>query len=311
MAKDPYKLLGVPHSASESDIRKAYRALAKKLHPDVNPGNEKAASQFKEVSAAYTLLSDKKLKSQYDSGQIDSSGQQRSPFGAGGFGGGSGFKQAGGGDMNDLLQSLFGMNMGGASGGRTAHHTRTAPRRPARPQKGKDVRYALALSFFEALQGGAKKIRTRSGESLNVKIPAGVEDGKTLRLKGKGETSTTGGAPGDARIEVSVRSHKYFQRDGKDLHLTLPVSLHEAVMGAKVKIPMPQNPEKSRSLQMNIPAGSQSGKTLRLKGKGIEGGDLFVTLQVMWDENQVQNLAKWLEENPPQANFDPRAKIAE
>lgn len=303
MAKDPYKLLGVPKSASDADIRKAYRALAKKLHPDVNPGNAKAAEKFKEISAAYTLLSDKSLRAQYDSGQVDASGQAQNPF-AGGFGGGrnggpnggmgGGFQRSGFGgqagttaggydDMSDLFSSLFGMNMGAQTGG----PRRQGYRHPA-PQAGTDVRYKVSLSFLEALKGGQKRLKIAGEDGLKVTIPAGVVDGAVLRLRGKGRPGQYGGRQGDAKVEITVKPHKYFSRDGKNLRLTLPISLQEAVLGAKVKIPMPDG-----VVSLKLPAGTNSGQTLRLKGKGVAGGDLLVSPQITLLDTDDAALKKW------------------
>ncbi len=298
MAKDPYKLLGVPKTASEAEIRKAYRALAKKLHPDVNPGDEAAAERFKEISAAYNLLSDEDLRARYDSGQVDASGQQQAPFGfgQGGFGGGFQNRQFEGGDideMADLFSSLFGMNMG----------ARTDPRRSqyVRPQKGADVRYKITLPFLEALKGGKKRVKMSNGKTLDVKIPEGVADGTTLRLRGKGEPGKNGGPSGDAKVDIAVKPHKYFTRDGDKLRLRLPISLQEAVLGGKIKIPM-----LSGSVQLNIPAGTNSGKTLRLRGKGIAGGDLLVTTQIVLENPNDGGLKTWAEASQPPQVFDPR-----
>ncbi len=313
MAKDPYKLLGLTKSASEKDIRKAYRALAKKYHPDVNPDNPKIAEKFKEISAAYTLLSDKKLKSQYDRGHIDGQGQQRSPFGAGGFGsqgfgtqgfGGTGGRTAGGGhmrggDMNDLLQSLFGMQMGGAQMG-----SMQQPRQ--RPQKGKDKRYRLKLTLFEALRGGSRKIKAATGTSFSVKIPAAIEDGQSLRLRGKGQAGLHGGAAGDAKVDIEILPDKYFSREGKNLRLNLPISLREALLGAKVKIPMPDG-----YIQMNIPPGTNSGTILRLRGKGVGEGDLLVAPQIVLKDMSDPELIEWAKQPPSEADFNPRSGMTE
>ena len=297
MAKDPYKLLGVPKSATDAEIRKAYRALAKKLHPDVNPGNEQAANRFKEISAAYTLLTDKKMRAQYDSGQVDASGQQQNPFGGQGFGGGfqnTGFggqgfggKAGGQDDMADLFSSLFGMNMGRQTGGpRRQGYGQARPQ----PKKGADIRYKLTLTFLEALKGGKKRIKTKDDDAVNITIPEGVVDGAVLRLRGKGRAGVNGGRAGDAKVEITVKPHKYFTRDGQNLRLTLPITLKEAVLGAKVTIPMPTG-----SVSLNIPAGTNSGKILRLKGKGIGGGDLLVTPQITLINASDPALKDWAE----------------
>ena len=301
MAKDPYKLLGVPKTASEAEIRKAYRSLAKKYHPDVNKDKPQMAEKFKEISAAYSLLSDKDMKKRYDSGQVDGSGQQQNPFGGGrnpfntGFGGMSGMGGGGrrasmGGqdDMAELFSSLFGMNMGGMQGGMQQR------RRP--PQKGADVRYKITLPFVDAITGGTKKLTG----GLTVKIPKGVDEGQVLRVVGKGKPGINGGPKGDAKVEISIKPHKSLTRDGKKLRLTLPISLKEAVLGAKVSVPLP-----SGEVGLKIPAGANTGQKMRLKGKGIAGGDLIVTLQIVLAEGDAAGLKEWAEAHEI-TSFDPR-----
>jgi len=302
LVKDPYKILGVTRKATDKEIQKAYRGLAKKLHPDVNPGNKKSAEKFKEVSAAYTLLSDKNLRAQYDSGKVDGSGQRTNPFG-GGPGGMGGMGGAGGEyhDMSDLFSSLFGMQMGGAQ--RTGHpFTRT---RGVRPQKGAEVRYQLEISLAEAIPGTVKHIGMANGKTLKIKIPKGTDDGDVLRLRGKGEPGVQGGPAGDAKITIKTKSHKYLKRDGNNLRLDVPITLKEALLGAKIKVPTPTG-----TLSLTVPKGSSSGKTLRLKGKGVKNGDLLVRLLVVLPEKPSKKLLKAIESETKGADQDPREKIS-
>jgi DnaJ-class molecular chaperone len=290
--KNPYDLLGVDKSATDKEIRSAYRQLAKKLHPDVNPDDADAAERFKEVTAAYNLLSNEELRQQYDSGQIDAQGQQRNPFaGAGGFGqrGGPGFDTGFGGfegfgarggsmgqdDMSDLFSSLFGMNTGPFAGGvRGGMH---------RPRKGADVKYTVELDLPEALKGGMRQLPS----GTKVRIPAGVKTGQTLRVRGKGQAGTSGGPAGDALVKVSVKEHPNLSRDGDDLHLRLPITLREALQGGAVRIDMPNG-----SVSLKIEAGSNTGKRMRLKGKGAYGkgkvrGNLIVELIVTLSQEEL------------------------
>ena len=299
MAKDPYKLLGVPKTASDDEIRKAYRKLAKKYHPDVNK-DPKSQERFKEISAAYSLLSDKDMKKRYDSGQVDGSGQQQNPFaggrspfgtgfgGMGGMGGGRRGSMGGQDDMAELFSSLFGMNMGGMQGGMQQR------RRP--PQKGADIRYKITLPFVDAITGGTKKLTG----GLTVKIPKGVEEGQVLRIIGKGKDGINGGPKGDAKVEISIKPHKNFTRDGKKIRLILPISLKEAVLGGKISVPLPGG-----DVGLKIPAGANTGQKMRLKGKGIAGGDLIVTLQIVLAEGDSAELKDWARSSDEKV-FDPR-----
>jgi len=308
VAKDPYKLLGVSKSASDKDIKKAYRALAKKWHPDKNPDDVKAAERFKEMSAAYTLLSDKDLRAQYDSGGIDASGQQQNPFGgqAGGHAGGmaGGYRNASGaqmgGDMSDLFASLFGMQMGGHPGQAGGPQFR---RPQPRPQKGADIRYALTITLPEAVAGATKQVRMSGGKQLKITIPEGANDGATLRLRGKGSPGVNGGPAGDAKIAISVKTHKYLRRDGNNLRLDLPITLQEAVLGGKVTVPTPKG-----NINLSVKPGSSSGKTLRLKGKGVKGGDLLVRLMINLPEDMGDDLKKcvgaWKDQPDPRRNMN-------
>ena len=286
-AKNPYDLLGVKPSATDKEIRSAYRKLAKKLHPDVNPDDAASAERFKEVTAAYNLLSNEELRKQYDSGQIDEQGQQRNPFaGAGGFGqrGGPGFDTGFGGfqgfgarggqmgqdDMADMFSSLFGMNMGGMRGGMN---------RPPMQRKGADVEYRVTMSLPEALKGGTRLLQG----GTKVRIPAGVKDGQTLRVKGKGEPGINGGPAGDARVNVSVKDHPNLSRSGNNLTLRLPISLREALEGASVTIDLPGG-----AVKLKIAPGSNSGKKMRLKGKGVNGkGHLVVALVITLTDAEI------------------------
>ena len=296
MTEDPYKLLGVPRTATEPEIRKAYRTLAKKMHPDVNP-DPKVADNFKKVSAAYSLLSDKNMKAQYDRGHVDGQGQQRRPFSGAGQRGpngqAGGFQGGGFDDMGDIFSSLFGMQMGGNQGGARL-----------RPKKGADIRFALKIDFALAIKGGVTSVQMGNGRKLKINIPEGTDDGAVLRLKGKGEAGAHGGPRGDAKVDITVLAHKYFRRDGATLRLDLPVSLNEAVQGAKVTVPTPHG-----DVTLKVPAGVSSGQTLRLKGKGVKTGDLLVRILIVLPCD-LANLRTFLDMHPDPEALDPRKELA-
>ena len=298
---DPYEILGVARTASQDEIKKAYRALAKKLHPDVNPGDQAVEQRFKDVSAAYDLLSDKERRRQFDAGEIgaDGSPRQHGPFrhqyrkdSAGGFDFG-----AGGIDIDDLFSDLFGRGR------------RTQARQQASP-KGQDLTFTVTIPFLEAMRGGSRRVSLFSGKTLDVNLPPGAEDGQRLRLKGQGMPSPAGGVAGDAFVEIQVEPHPYMRREGLDIHLDLPVTLNEAVLGAKVKVPTIDG-----MVSATIPPGSNSGTVLRLKGRGVmtakggRRGDQYVKLQVTLPDKADDKLAEFLRNWTPPADYDPRKKL--
>jgi DnaJ-class molecular chaperone len=288
MATDPYSTLGVPKSATEADIKKAYRSLAKELHPDKNKDNPKSAERFSRVTHAYDLLSDKAKRAAFDRGEIDGDGNPASPFG--GFGGG-GPRQGPGGfefsseglDVGDLFEGLFGGR--GRPGGFGA--------RPGPPPKGNNVAYRLAVPFEDAAAQKPQRITLRDGKTIDLKLPVGVETGTQMKLSGKGDPGP--GGAGDAIVTIEVQSHRFFERDGNNVRLTLPVTLTEAVAGASVKVPTVEGP-----VMLKVAPGSTSGQTLRLKGRGFTGksgtrGDQLVTLMVDLPKDDAA-LAKFVNE---------------
>ncbi len=295
--QDPYKVLGVSKSASQQDIKSAYRKLAKKLHPDANPGNEKVADQFKAVSAAYNIVGDEKARGQFDRGEIDANGQPRATYGFGGAGGGH---QAGsdffGGGGDDIFSEIFGNFRQGRG------------RQSRGPAKGRDQTFGIDVTFVEAATGGTRRLTMgEGGKTLDVKIPAGITSGKQIRLKGQGEAGSNGGPAGDILINVSVQDHPVFSRDGSNVIVELPISLPEAVLGAKVAVPTVDG-----TVNLKIPAGSNTGSTLRLKGKGIAGkarGDQLVRLKVVLPEKQDDELQDWVAKWSEEHDYDVRQKF--
>lgn len=289
--KNPYEVLGVPRTASAAEIKKAYRKLAKELHPDVNPNDKRIAERFKEVSAAYSFLSNEDNRARFDRGEINADGSsrgfaghqdtsrryQRTSAGAGNSGGGFEF------NPEDLFSDIFG------GGGR-------ARRAGPAPQRGADRIYQVTIGFLDAVKGASRVITLENGKTLNIKIPVNVKEGQQIRLKGQGGPGAMGGADGDALIEVSIAPHAFFRLEGNDIHLDLPITLTEAVLGAKVPVPTIDGP-----VALNIPAGSNSGKKLRLKAKGVEDskistrGDQYVTLQVVLPDPVDADLRKAIE----------------
>jgi DnaJ-class molecular chaperone len=291
--KDPYQTLGVERTATQDEIRKAYRRLAKKLHPDINPGDKAGEARFKDVSAAYDLLSNEDKRRRFDAGEIDASGAERPSqryyrdF-AGSRAGAPYESHAGFADFasaDDLFADLF---------------------RRSRLSRGADLQFQLAIDFLDAINGATKQVTLPNGSSLSVSIPAGVEEGQVLRLREKGEDPGNGAKPGDALIRVLVRPHKHFTRAGDDIRLDLPVTIKEAALGAKIRTPTPTG-----SVMLNVPKGANTGTILRLKGKGVqrEGahGDQLVRLVVMLPDPGDPDLEAFLTDWTPK--HDPRKGI--
>jgi DnaJ-class molecular chaperone len=335
--RDPYEILGVSKSASEAEIKSAYRKLAKKLHPDANKSDPKAATRFAELNAAYEIVGDDEKRKAFDRGEIDAEGKPRfrgfEGFGAhpgagagarGGPGGAhfesfsfgpDGFQRApggsgmGGGGFEDLLRGMFG---GGAARG-------AGPRgfpggqqfEPedfgAPPATGQDLHAALTVAFEEAAKGSKKRVSLPTGKEIEVKIPAGITDGQQIRLKGQGWPSANG-KPGDALITVNVAPHPLFKPEGSDLRLELPIALYEAVLGGKVRVPTLDG-----AVELALPAGTNSGRTFRLKGKGLKSkgghGDLLATVRIMLPSGTDDDLAalmqQWREKKP----YNPRGDM--
>ena len=299
MANDPYSELGVSRSASADEIRKSFRKLAKELHPDRNPGDAAAEERFKRVSGAFDLLGDTEKKAKFDRGEIDADGRE-TMRGYDPRGGGGGFGQrAGGGpagfgaqfegvDLNDILGDVFTRGRAGGFGG---------------PSRGADVRSKLEIDLEEAVRGGSKRVAFPDGRQLDVNIPKGAYEGQVLRLRGQGQAGR-GGQSGDAMVELAIRPHPVFRRDGADLHMDLPVTLYDAVLGAKVQAPTPDG-----EVALTVPVGSTSGAVLRLRGRGAADGqtgrrgDLFAKIIVALPErdDDLQAFAQTMKLDRPYA----------
>jgi DnaJ-class molecular chaperone len=298
-AQTPYEVLGVKPDASADEIRKVYRKLAKQFHPDLNPGKPEAEARFKSISAAYDLLSDTDKRARYDRGEIDETGAERPPRGyyRGHAEGAQGWRYQPEGemDLSDLEDLFAAFGSAGRRRGETGAGFRA---------RGADRHFTLTVDFVTAATGGKQRVALAPEEWLDVTIPAGVDDGQVLRLGGKGGAGFGGGTAGDALIEVHVAPHPLFRRDGDNVLLELPVSLAEAVLGARVSVPTVTGP-----VTMTIPKGSDTGRQLRLRGKGIQkknAGDEIVTLKVFIGHGSDPELAAFLEKWAAQHPFDPR-----
>ena len=318
--RDPYTVLGVAKSAPSADIKKAYRRLAKTYHPDQSK-DPKAKDRFAEIGAAYEIVGDEKKRGQFDRGEIDAEGKPKfqgfegfsqaggAPRGGAegfefNFGGGRGGRaNAQGFDASDIFADLFragGDTRGGGRSGGFGQHA---------PVKGEDVQAAVSVSLGDSVHGGKARVNLPTGRELEISIPAGIEDGKQIRLKGQGQPGGRGAPAGDALVTVQIARHPLFRIDGADLRLDLPITLYEAVLGAKVNVPTLEG-----KVEMGIPAGTNGGRTLRLRGKGLltQGtvrGDLLVALRIMLPDDSKAELADFAKQLAGAHPYDPRKAL--
>ena len=300
MADDPYTVLGVPRSAAEADIRRAYRKLAKELHPDLNPSNRASAEErFKKVSNAYGIIGDPEKRRQYDRGEIDAAGEPRRGFRRAPAGGPFDTRPGGapaGEDFSfgDIFSDLFGSMRG-----------RGEPGSPF-GLRGRDVRYSLEVDFLEAAAGAKKRVTLPDSGALDISVPQGVTNGQTLRLKGRGAPGRRGAEAGDALVEIRVRPHPYFKRVDDDIVLDVPIAIDEAVLGAKIEVPTI-----SGRVQLTLPNGTSSGRIFRLKGRGVHNlssghtGDQLVTVRIVLPDAIDEGLAYFLSEWRQKNRYDP------
>lgn len=307
MADEPYSLLGVPKTASEDEIRRAFRKLAKELHPDVRPGDKAAAERFKKVSAAYEFLTDAEKRQKYDRGEIDAAGEPKRTYRRAASGGVYGGAGGPGGDFGfgDIFEDIFG---GAPRGGRPGGGAGAGPG-AGFGIRGQDVRYTLEVDFLEAVLGAKKRVTMPDGGQLDLTVPEGVTDGQTLRLRGKGQPGVRGGEAGDALVEIKVKPHPAMKREGDDVLSEVAIGIDEAVLGAKVEVATV-----SGRVTLTLPKGTSSGRVFRLKGKGVKNattgqvGDQLVTVQIILPEVIDESLSYFMTEWRQRHPYDPRKK---
>jgi DnaJ-class molecular chaperone len=304
--RDPYEVLGLKRDANEAAIRSAYRKLAKRHHPDLNPGKAEAAEKFKEINAANDLLSDPEKRARFDRGEIDAAGKEvhteRQYYRD--FQDAPGHERYHGNIDPEDLESIFAQAFGGGGpfGGRTAG-AGGGRRFNAR---GSNANYTLTVAFLEAANGTTRRISLPEGRTLDVRIPAGVEDGHVLRLKGQGMPGLGDGPPGDALVEIVVAPHPLFRREGNDIIVELPVTIQEAVVGTTLEVPTIKG-----KVRLTIPPGSGTGTRLRLRGRGIKDGHQFVQLHIVLPPGDEPELAAFLENWKPRNDFNPREGLGD
>ncbi|MCL6284957.1 J domain-containing protein [Ruegeria sp. 2012CJ41-6] len=306
MSDDPYSALGVSKDASDGEIKKAYRRIAKECHPDLKPGDAEAEERFKSAAAAYDLLKDAETRARFDRGEIDASGQEKpqqhyyrdyAEAAGNPYRSGSNFGDQS--DMSDIFSEFMrGRGQGGF--GQREPYEFHAP--------GRNRQYTLQISFLDAVYGASQKLTLPDGDRVEVKIPAGITDGQTIRLRGKGDPGMGEGAPGDALVSVSVAPHPLFQREGDDIRISLPISLDEAILGGKVPAPTIDG-----KVNVSVPPGTSSGRTLRLRGKGVrkrgssDRGDQLIELTVVMPKEIDKDLKQFMETWRDAHSYDPRA----
>jgi DnaJ-class molecular chaperone len=313
--RDPYDVLGVSKTASEAEIKSAFRKLAKKYHPDQSK-EPKAKERFAEVGSAYEILGDDKKRKAFDRGEIDAEGKPRAPqFEGFGFGaqpgagprdfrnfgfdfGAGGFSTEGGSIDPDILSELFGA---GRARGRSQSQT----------ARGEDINVAVSVPLATIAHGGSMRVALPTGKTLDVAVPIGIEEGKSIRLRGQGQPGRRGGAPGDVIVTVRYAAHPLFKVEGRDLRLDLPITLYEAILGARVRVPT-----LGGEVEVSIAPGSNGGRVLRLRGKGLPGGadqavgDLMATLRIVLPNEADADLTALMQKMRDQKPYQPRSGMA-